>query len=146
MRFGRVVMIVQQRLRRCEYASFSYFLTGENRAYCQGLKVLDRVQPVEPFFWTNSCNGSSCGWALGKSQRGTRLLTSIKATTLYYRTEQFDGQLRGFNNGFVIGVNWHQNAWSPMFFDYERELVDFVDNNVPNTQANIFGVRWQIDW
>jgi hypothetical protein len=53
---------------------------------------------------------------------------------------------RGFNNDFIAGVNWYQNAWSRMFFNYELELVDFVDQGVPSSQANIFGVRWQVDW
>jgi hypothetical protein len=33
-----------------------------------------------------------------------------------------------------------------MFFDYEKELVNFVDPGVPNSNASIFGIRWQIDW
>jgi phosphate-selective porin len=57
MPFGRVVMIVQQRLRRCEYASFSYFPTGENRAYSKDLKVLDRVHPLEPFLAGTAARG-----------------------------------------------------------------------------------------
>ena len=53
---------------------------------------------------------------------------------------------RGFNNNFVVGVNWYQNAWSRMFFDYEKELVNFVDAGVPSSNADIFGIRWQVDW
>jgi hypothetical protein len=33
-----------------------------------------------------------------------------------------------------------------MFFDYEHEFVNFVDPGVPTSNANIFGIRWQVDW
>jgi hypothetical protein len=55
-------------------------------------------------------------------------------------------RLRGFNHDVNFGVNWYHNPWSRMTFNYEIELVDFVDPGVPNSDANIFGVRWQIDW
>jgi phosphate-selective porin OprO/OprP len=129
------------------YASFSYFLTGENRSYRKDLKVLDRVQPFEPFFWVNGCNGTTCGWgawevALGYSWVNLDDGRDITAPNGNNSTDK----LRGFNNDFIVGLNWYQNSWSRMFFDYERELVDFVDPGVPSTQANIFGVRWQVDW
>ena len=33
-----------------------------------------------------------------------------------------------------------------MYFDYEHEMVNFVDAGVPTSNANIFGIRWQVDW
>ncbi len=129
------------------YASLSYFLTGESRNYRKDLKVLDRVQPFEPFFWVNGCNGTTCGWgawevALGYSWVNLDAGRDITAPG----ANPANDKLRGFNNDFIVGLNWYQNSWSRMFFDYERELVDFVDAGVPSTQANIFGVRWQVDW
>ncbi len=129
------------------YASLSYFLTGENRAYRKDLKTIDRTQPLEPFFWVNSANGQCCGWgawelAVGYSwvnlDDGHDIVATTPATSANRR--------RGFENAIVFGVNWYQNAWSHVYFDYEHEMVDFVDNNVPETNANIFGIRWQVDW
>jgi phosphate-selective porin OprO/OprP len=129
------------------YASLSYFLTGENRGYRKDLKVLDRTQPFEPFYWVNTCNGTSCGWGAWELTMGYSWVNlddghDIVATN----PANANNRRRGFNNDFIAGVNWYQNAWSRMFFNYELELVDFVDQGVPSSQANIFGVRWQVDW
>jgi phosphate-selective porin OprO/OprP len=128
------------------YTSLSYFLTGENRGYRKDLKVPDRVQPLEPFFWVDTCNGTSCGWGaweltLGYSWVNLDQGHDIVATN----PANSNNRRRGFNNDLVAGVNWYQNAWSRMYFEYELELVNFVDTGVPNSQASIFGIRWQID-
>jgi phosphate-selective porin OprO/OprP len=129
------------------YTFLSYFLTGESRAYRKDLKVVDRTQPFEPFFLVDGCGGTNCGmgaWelALGYSwvnlNDGHDTVATTPANVLNRR--------RGFNNSFIAGVNWYQNSWSRMSFDYERELVNFVDAGVPSSDANIFGVRWQVDW
>lgn len=129
------------------YAFFSYFLTGENRGYKKDFKGFDRVQPLEPFFLTDSCQGLNYGWgawelAFGYSwvnlEDGHDIVATTPATAANRR--------RGFNQDVVVGLNWYQNPWSRMSFDYELELVDFVDVGVPSSTANIFGVRWQVDW
>jgi phosphate-selective porin OprO and OprP len=129
------------------YAFFTYFLTGENRAYRKDLKTIDRTQPFEPFFWVDTAGGHCCGWgawelAMGYSwvnlDDGHDIVTTTPANATNRR--------RGFDNAFVIGVNWYQNAWSHMYFDYSREIIDFVDAGVPTSNANIFGIRWQVDW
>jgi phosphate-selective porin OprO/OprP len=118
------------------YAFLSYFLTGENR-----------TQPFEPFYLVDTCNGTSCGWgawelAFGYSWVNLEDGHDTVATT----PANAANRRRGFNNNFIAGVNWYQNPWSRMYFDYERELVNFVDPGVPSSAANIFGVRWQVDW
>ncbi len=129
------------------YTFLSYFLTGENRAYRKDQKMIDRPQPFEPFFLVDTCQGTSCGWgawevAIGYSwvnlEDGHDIVATAPATAANRR--------RGFNNDIVFGVNWYQNAWSRMYFDYELELVNFVDAGVPNSTASIFGIRWQVDW
>jgi phosphate-selective porin OprO/OprP len=129
------------------YAFLSYFLTGENRAYRKDLKTIDRTQPFEPFFWVNTANGQCCGWgawelAAGYSwvnlDDGHDIVATAPATAANRRN--------GFYDAVVFGVNWYQNAWSHVYFDYEHEMVNFVDPGVPNTNANIFGIRWQVDW
>ena len=129
------------------YAFLSYFLTGENRAYRKDLKIIDRTQPLEPFFWVDSAKGHCCGWgawelAVGYSwvnlDDGHDTVATVPANSTNRR--------RGFYDAVVFGVNWYQNPWSHMYFDFEHEMIDFVDAGVPNSEANIFGIRWQVDW
>jgi phosphate-selective porin OprO and OprP len=129
------------------YAQATYFLTGENRAYVKDLKVPGRVQPFEPFFWVDSCKGAICGkgaWELAVGYSWVDLTDGQDTVVTNPATSA--NRLRGFNNDVIVGVNWYQNPWSRVYFDYEHEMVDFVDANVPTSNANIFGVRWQIDW
>jgi phosphate-selective porin OprO/OprP len=129
------------------YAFLSYFLTGESRGYKKENKTTDRVTPYEPFFWVDSCRGRACGWgawelAAGYSwvdlDDGHDIVATTPATSANRR--------RGFNSDIVIGVNWYQNPWSRLTIDYEHEVVDFVDGGVPDSNSNIWGMRWQIDW
>jgi phosphate-selective porin OprO/OprP len=129
------------------YAFLSYFLTGENRGYRKDLKTIDRTQPFEPFFWVDSAKGQCCGWGAWEVTTGYSWVNlddghDTVATTPANSTNR----RRGFNGDWIIGVNWYQNAWSKMFFDYEHEFVNFVDPGVPTSNANIFGIRWQVDW
>ena len=135
------------------YAQLSYFLTGENRAYVKDLKLPGRTQPFEPFFWVDSCKGAVCGkgaWELTGGYSWVDLTdgqdTNNTAATPPATGGTSANRRRGFNNNFILGVNWYQNPWSRVFFDYEREMVNFVDDGVPTSNANIFGMRWQIDW
>jgi phosphate-selective porin OprO/OprP len=129
------------------YAFMSYFLTGESRGYRKETKTTDRVIPYEPFFWVDACKGHVCGWgawelAAGYSwvdlEDGNDIVATTPANALNRR--------RGFNNDIIIGLNWYQNPWSRMTINYEHEILDFVDAGVPDSNANIFGVRWQVDW
>jgi phosphate-selective porin OprO/OprP len=129
------------------YAFCSYFLTGESRAYRKEDKTIDRTVPFEPFFWVDSCGGSICGWgawevAFGYSwvdlEDGEDIVATVPGTAANRR--------RGFNHDFVVGVNWYHNPWSRITINYEHEIVDFVSGAVPDSHANIFGVRWQVDW
>ncbi len=129
------------------YAMASYFLTGESRAYRKDTKVIDRTTPFEPFFWIDTCKGAACGrgaWeiAAGYSwvdlRDGHDTVATTPATSANRR--------RAFVNEFVIGLNWYQNPWSRVYFDYEHEIADFVTAGTPTGDADIFGVRWQVDW
>ena len=70
----------------------------------------------------------------------------MATTSLPRRRPHPTNRRRGFYNTVVFGVNWYQNPWSHVYFDYEHEMVNFVDAGVPNSNANIFGIRWQVDW
>jgi phosphate-selective porin OprO/OprP len=129
------------------YAFLSYFLTGESRGYRKENKTIDRTIPFEPFFWIDACKGMACGrgaWELAAGYSWVDLDdgSDIVATT----PANSSNRRRGFNHDVIFGVNWYHNPWSRMQFNYEHEMVDFVDDGVPDSDANIFGVRWQIDW
>jgi phosphate-selective porin OprO/OprP len=129
------------------YTFLSYFLTGENRGYRKDLKVIDRTQPLEPFFWVDTAKGQCCGWGAWEVTTGYSWVNlddghDTVATTPANSTNR----RRGFYDAVVFGVNWYQNPWSRMFFDIEHEVVNFVDPGVPTSNANIFGIRWQVDW
>jgi phosphate-selective porin OprO/OprP len=129
------------------YAFLSYFLTGENRAYRKDLKTIDRTQPFEPFFWVDSAKGQCCGWGAWEVTTGYSWVNLDDGhDTVATTPANILNRRRGFNGDWIVGVNWYQNAWSKMFFDYEHEFVNFVDPGVPTSNANIFGIRWQVDW
>ena len=123
------------------YVQASYFLTGENRGYEKEAKAFGRVHPFEPAFWIDTCEGACCGRGAWEIAAG------------YSYVDLRDGediepgvQERAFVDGFDFGVNWYLNPYSRMMFDYNHEITKFVDAGTPNSNANIFGVRWQIDW
>jgi len=123
------------------YVQMSYFLTGEHRGYKKEAKAFDRVHPFEPAFWIDTCRGCSSG-------RG-----AWELTTGYSYVNLEDGadiaaadQERALVNGLVCGVNWYLNPYSRVMFNYNYEVSDFVNAGTPDSQANIFGARWQVDW
>jgi phosphate-selective porin OprO and OprP len=129
------------------YTFLSYFLTGENRGYRKDLKVIDRTQPLEPFFWVDSAKGQCCGWGAWELTAGYSWVNLDDGhDTVATTPANVNNRRRGFYDAVVFGVNWYQNPWSRMFFDIEHEVVNFVDAGVPNSEANIFGIRWQVDW
>jgi phosphate-selective porin OprO/OprP len=129
------------------YAFLSHFLTGESRGYRKENKTIDRTVPYEPFFWVNSCHGQSCGWGAWELATGYSWVDLREGhDTVVTVPPNSTNRYRGFNNNWVIGVNWYQNPWSRVMIDYTLELVDFVDNDVPNSNASIWGMRWQVDW
>jgi phosphate-selective porin OprO/OprP len=129
------------------YAFISYFLTGENRGYAKDQKIVRGVTPFEPFFWVDSAKGQCCGWGAWEVDFGYSWVNLTDGHDIVTTTPaNSTNRLRGFNNNIVVGLGWYQNAWSHMYFDYEREIVNFVDNGVPTSNANIFGIRWQVDW
>src|SRR5262249_57696982 len=109
--------------------------------------------PDEQFFWVDAGKGGIGGRGVWEFACGYSWvdLPDGKDTNNTAATPPATGgvpanRLRGFNNDFIVGINWYQNPWSRVFFDYEHEIVDFVDAGVPTSNADIFGVRWQIDW
>ncbi|MCI0492765.1 MAG: hypothetical protein L0Z07_07495, partial [Planctomycetes bacterium] len=123
------------------YVQFSYFLTSEHRGYDKPTKSFYRVHPFEPAFWIDAHRGCCYG-------RGAWELTTGCSYADLEDGEDLDtGRLeRAFVDGAIFGVNWYLNPYSRVMFNYNREITDFVDAGTPDSNANIFGVRWQIDW
>jgi phosphate-selective porin OprO/OprP len=123
------------------YVQLSYFLTGEHRGYEKESKAFYRVHPFEPMFWVETCNGCCCG------------LGAWEVTAGYSYVDLEDGadiaagdQERAFVDGAIFGVNWYLNPYSRIMFNYNHEVTDFVNAGTPDSNANIFGVRWAVDW
>ena len=129
------------------YAFVSYFLTGDHRGYRKDQKRVAGVVPDEPFFCVDTANGKCCGWGAWEVHLGYSWVNLTEGHDIVVTSPpNATNRLRGFYNTVDIGLGWWQNPWSHVYFDYEYETVNFVDAGVPNANANIFGMRWQIDW
>ncbi len=123
------------------YVQLSFFLTGEHRGYNKSVKFFDRVHPFEPAFWIDT--GEGCCYGRG----------AWELTAGYSFVDLEDGadiaaaeQERAFVDGVILGVNWYLNPYSRVMFNYNHEATDFVNAATPESNANIFGARWQVDW
>ena len=123
------------------YIQLSCFLTGEHRGYSKETKFFDRVHPFEPAFWVDAADGWCCGrgaWELAAAYSFVDLEDGADVAT--------GVEERAFVDGFIVGVNWYLNPYSRVMFNYNLEATDFVDPLTPDSNASIFGVRWQVDW
>jgi len=123
------------------YAQVSYFLTGEHRGYKKPAKAFNRVHPFEPAFWIDTCSGICRGRGAWELAAGYSYVNLRDGQDI-----QPGVQERAFVDGVALGVNWYLNPYSRMMFGYDHEVTKFVDVGTPNSNANIFGIRWQIDW
>jgi phosphate-selective porin OprO/OprP len=123
------------------YVQVSYFLTGEHRGYNKAAKAFDRVHPFEPGFWIDTAQGCCCGRGAWELAAGCSYVNLKDGADIDPGEQE-----RAFVDGFIVGVNWYLNPHSRFMFDYNHEITDFVDAGTPDSNANIFGVRWQVDW
>lgn len=123
------------------YAQVSYFLTGENRGYEKEAKTFYRVHPYEPMFWIDTCDGCCCGTGAWEIAAGYSFVDLEDGEDIAAADQE-----RAFVDGFNFGINWYLNPYSRVMFDYNHEMTDFVNGGTPDSDADIFGVRWQIDW
>ncbi|MEX2317518.1 MAG: porin [Pirellulales bacterium] len=123
------------------YAHVSYFLTGEHRGYEKEDKAIYRVHPFEPAFWVDTCGGFCCGRGAWELTAGYSYVDLEDGADITTGTAE-----RAFVDGFIVGMNWYLNPYSRMMFNYNHEMTNFVDAATPDSNANLFGVRWQIDF
>lgn len=109
------------------YVSGSYFITGENRKYSTKGGSFSRVKPKKNFLW---------GKGLG----------AIELTARYSQLDLSDESITGGKlDDITLGVNWYLNPNTRIMFNYVHAEVDF-DNNVKDGNADLAGVRFQIDF
>jgi phosphate-selective porin OprO/OprP len=123
------------------YWQVSYFVTGEHRVYRKDRKAFDRVAPFEPAFLIDTLEGCCYGWGGWEAAAGYSYVDLEDGSDITVGVRE-----RAFVDGFVVGLNWYLNANSRMMFDYYHEITDFVKAATPDSNANIFGARWQVDW
>ena len=118
------------------YAYFSYFLTGEHRAYDRTRGYFTRVKPLENFFRVRDENGNVC--------------TGKGAWELKYRyswLDAFDDGLLGFDTvgDHTFGVNWYLNPYTRFMAEYIHSGIN-QNTGLGVGDLNIFQMRAQIDF
>ena len=116
------------------YGQFSYFLTGEHRAWNRKTGTLARIKPLENFFNVRDCDGNC--------QRG------LGAWEVYGRYSYIDltdqDIIGGEGESLTLGVNWYWNAYARMQFNYINGEIDRVPIGSGNYE--IFGARLMVDF
>jgi phosphate-selective porin OprO and OprP len=129
------------------YAQVSYFLTGEHRVYRKDRKAYDRITPFEPAFWIDTCGAACCGRGAWELAAGYSYVDLEDGADIPGGPAGPVGdRQRAFVDGVSFGVNWYLASNSRVTFDYLHEMTDFLAAATPDSNANVFGVRWQIDW
>jgi len=115
------------------YVQAGYFLTGEHRPYDRVAGAIDRVKPLEDFFWVKTENGYSRG------------LGAWEVAVRYSYIDLNDHTIQGGTmTNMTGGVNWYCNAYSKVVFNYIHSWLDHRSGF--DSQANAFGLRAQVDF
>jgi len=112
-----------------------------HRGYKKSSKAFDRVKPFEPAFWIGTCEGCCRGRGAWELTTGYSYVDLEDGVDVSAGTEE-----RAYVDGLNVGLNWYLNPYSRVMFNYNYEDTDFVNAGTPDSQANIFGGRWQVDW
>lgn len=116
------------------YVTASYFLTGEHRPYDRVAGAIDRVKPIEDFFWVRTADGCH-SHGLGAWEVAAR----FSYIDLNDKTIQ-----GGTMSDFTGGVNWYCNPYCKVVFNYIHSWLDYRTGT--NSEANAFGMRAQVDF
>ena len=107
------------------YAEVGYFITGETRAYKRSSGAFDRVKPNRS--WDK--NGGKGAW---------------EAALRYSSLDLTDSGISGGEiDNITAGVNWYMNNNMRMQFNYVNSSVE---NGSFDESADIFMIRFQVDW
>lgn len=118
------------------YFYVSYFLTGEHMPWKRSSGTLDRIKPIENFFWVNTETGTR-EMGMGAWQLAAR-----------YSWADFNsvGIFGGEGESLTFGLNWYWNPYSRMQFNWIHGTI--VDNGAIGTGGDydIVGARWMVDF
>jgi phosphate-selective porin OprO/OprP len=125
------------------YIQAGYFLTGEHKGYRLSSHAFDRTKIYEPFFRVRTCDGICCGKGAWE----------LKVRWSYINCD--DGAVIGGEvEDFSAGVNWYLNNYTRVMFDYIHSISRSQPRVVPGVsvpgadggEADLFGIRAQVDW
>jgi phosphate-selective porin OprO/OprP len=125
------------------YVSLSYFLTGEHIPWNRELGVIGRINPIENFFFVDTCDGGRAR-GLGAWQIALRLS----------RADFNDSNIfGGIGENLTLALNWYWNAHSRLQINYIFGHVDnrrttLTDGSTPIVSGDyqIIGTRFMIDF
>ena len=110
------------------YVSGSYFLTGEHRKYSTKKGTFSRVKPENNYYW---------GKGLG----------AIELTARYSELDLSDEGIDGGRlQDATFGINWYLNPNTRVMLNYVRANLDRTDLDIDNENADLLGLRFQIDF
>lgn len=115
------------------YAQVGWFLTGEHRPYDRAAGAIDRVKPLEDFFWIRNNRGGFHGkgaWEL-----------ALRVSHLDLDSGNVQG---GAMTDTTLGINWYTNPYCKVVANVIHSHVDravFGDSS-----TNIFALRTQLDF
>ncbi|MEO1980822.1 MAG: porin [Fuerstiella sp.] len=125
------------------YVALSYFLTGEHIPWDRRLGTIDRMEPVEDFFWVRTCDGDVRS-GLGAWQIALRLS----------RADFNDSDIQGgVGESLTLALNWYWNSHTRLQCNYIWGQIDgrrttLTNNATPVVSGNyqVMGTRFMIDF
>ncbi len=112
------------------YAESTCFLTGESRTYDRKAGALDRITPIRAFLTDSAGTHGPGAW---------EVLFRISHINLS------DDNIRGGRlTDLTAGLNWYLNGYTKVQANYIHAMLDRAP--VGNSQANIVGLRCQVDF
>ena len=125
------------------YFQVGYFLTGEHKGYKHDRMAFDRTKVFEPWFVVHTPCGKCCG-------KG-----AWEVAYRYSYVDAFDTNATGTGTigkvrSHTWGVNWYQNDYSRIMFNWvHTEAFDRFNQNAVaqgDIEQNWYGIRWQVDF
>jgi phosphate-selective porin OprO and OprP len=119
---------------RGAYVYFSYFLTGEHRAYDRETAKFGRVTPHENFWMVRTPRGTRTGWGAWE----------LAARWSYLDFSEVANQRL---HDLTVGCNWYWNPHTRMMFNW---IHPFAANSpvaaVADAQGDIVAMRLQVEF
>ncbi len=117
------------------YVQVLYFLTGDNRTYDKYSATLNRVIPLEPFFWVDGCRK----WLFGTG-----------AWEVGVRYSYLDMTNKGINGGLLndvtVGLNWYLNPNAKIQWNYDVITRAATGGGHPSDVIQGLGTRLSFDF